>query len=44
MSTHADVDANLDVEVDIGADVKNVFSGSPDRKMTGRPGQTRPLT
>ena len=32
MSTHADVDANLDV-VDIGADVKNVFLGSPDRKI-----------
>ena len=33
MSTHADVDANLDVVVDIGADVKNVFLGSPDRKI-----------
>ena len=33
MSTHADVDANLDVVVDIGADVKNVFFRSPDRKI-----------
>ena len=33
MSTHADVDANLDVVVDIGADVKNVFLRSPDRKL-----------
>ena len=33
MSTHADVDANLDVVVDIGADVKNVFLRSPDRKI-----------
>ena len=33
VSTQADVDAKLDVGVDIGADIKNVFLGSPDRKI-----------